>query len=163
MSKKLPREKLDSLIKSMKKSINDWNYYVDFSKVYSNLKKFFEKDLEILNSLIGSKDIENDFRRLIRKNPGVLKLIPILLGTRNKEIIIYKDENVDKDYFYKFEDIKSISKVEEENYVTLMKKTGLFDFFKKRVISNLLDYLVGIEAGLNSNARKNRTGKKWKK
>ena len=39
-----------------------------------------------------------------------------------------------------------------------MRKTGLFDLLENRIVSNLVDYVTGVETGLDSNGRKNRGG-----
>ena len=62
-------------------SIADYGYYIDFEKVYRNADKI-KVELNILNSLIGSKNIESDFEDLVNKYPEVLKCIPLLLAVR---------------------------------------------------------------------------------
>lgn len=66
-------------------SIADYGYYIDFEKVHRNVDSI-KVELNILNSLIGSKNIEADFENLIKKYPEVLKCIPLLLAVRAKEI-----------------------------------------------------------------------------
>ena len=39
-----------------------------------------------------------------------------------------------------------------------MRKTGLFDLMENHIVNNLVDYVTGIETGLDSNGRKNRGG-----
>ena len=63
-------------LSTMKDSIATWTYYTDFKKVYENVQQI-KVELNILNSLIGSKNIESDFENLIRKYPEVLKCVPI--------------------------------------------------------------------------------------
>ena len=58
--------------------INNFSFFTDFTKVYKNVLEEKVK-LNILNSLIGSRDIENDFVKLITKYPEVLECVPILL------------------------------------------------------------------------------------
>ncbi len=131
-------------------SIASWNYYSDFPKIFDNVDKI-KIELNILNSLIGSKTIEKDFRELIASYPQVLKCIPILLAKREMEIVIKSPE---QDYYYKFNEMNySI-----DDYCLFMHKTGLFDLLSNHIISNLCDYVTGVESGLDTNARKNRTG-----
>ena len=73
-------------------SIADFGYYIDFNKVYNNVDSI-KVELNILNSLIGSKNIESDFENLVAKYPKILKCIPILLAVREYEI--YAGENGD--------------------------------------------------------------------
>ncbi len=131
-------------------SIADFGYYIDFNKVYKNVDSI-KIELNILNSLIGSKNIESDFEKLIAKYPETLKCIPILLAVREYEI--FAGENGDVK-LYTFD--KQINTVEE--YKLFMKKTGLFELLSNHIINNLYDYVTGVETGLDSNGRKNRGG-----
>lgn len=72
-------------------SIADYGYYIDFEKVYRNIDKI-RIELNIMNSLIGSKNIKADFKDLIKKYPEVMKCIPLLLAVRASEIYC-QDEN----------------------------------------------------------------------
>lgn len=131
-------------------SIADFGYYIDFNKVYKNVDSI-KIELNILNSLIGSKNIESDFEKLIAKYPEILKCIPILLAVREYEI--FAGENGDVK-LYTFDNL--INTVEE--YKVFMKKTGLFELLSNHIINNLYDYVTGVETGLDSNGRKNRGG-----
>ena len=137
-------------IGKFKESIADYKYYVDFQKVYKNVNDI-KVEINILNSLIGSQDIESDFRLLFRKYPEILKVIPLLLAKREKEVYC-QDKN--GGILYKFNEINHT----EDEYVYLMKETGLFDLLKNHIIKDLSDYIMGVEVGLDSNARKNRGG-----
>ena len=132
-------------------TISNYNYYLDFETIYKNAETH-KVELNMLNSLIGSKNIEKDFSDLVNKYPEVLKCIPILLAVRQYEIIVL-DENENR-YEYNFNEMN----YEIEQYVVFMKETGLFDLISNHLINNLYDYVLGVEAGLNSNARKNRGG-----
>ena len=131
-------------------SISDYKYYIDFDKVYKKVKTLII-ELNILNSLIGSKNIEQDFKNILKKYPNVLKCIPILLAVRNYEIAVLDNGNL---YKYKFDTMN----YNIEQYSTFMKETGLFDLLANHLINNLVDYVYGVETGLDSNGRKNRGG-----
>lgn len=137
-------------LSSFKESIADYKYYVDFEKVYRNVDNI-KIELNILNSLVGSKNIENDFKKLINKYPEVLKVIPILIAKRESEIYC---QDLNGGLLYKF---KRMSCTEEE-YIYFMRETGLFDLLQNHVIRDLVDYVTGVEVGLDSNGRKNRGG-----
>lgn len=137
-------------ISNFEDSIASWKYYTDFDKVYNNANKI-KKELNLLNSLIGSKNIEQDFKELVEEYPKVLRAIPILIAKRN-DVIIIKDAT--QDYYYNF---KSMNYSIEE-YTMFMRKTGIFELLESHLIANLYDYVTGVEVGLDSNARKNRTG-----
>ena len=132
-------------------SIYTYSYFTDFKKIYKNLSNI-KVELNILNSLIGSQDIEKDFQNIIKKYPETTKCIPILLAIRQKEIIV--NDNTDR-HLINF----TISKnTDIKLYIKFMQETGLFDLLSKSKIKSLQDYVTGIEVGLDSNARKNRTG-----
>lgn len=137
-------------LKTIRSSIANYTYYIDFDTVYANAKGL-KVELNILNSLIGSKDIENDFEKLVAKYPEVLKAIPILLAKRESEIFCMDEEGS-----ILFEFSKKTQSIDE--YKSFMKKTGLFDLMQNHIINNLVDYVLGVETGLNSNGRKNRGG-----
>ena len=131
-------------------SIADFGYYIDFNKVYNNVESI-KIELNILNSLIGSKNIETDFENLIKKYPETLKCIPILLAVREYEI--FAGENGDVKLYTFNKQINTI-----EDYKLFMRKTGLFELLSNHIINNLYDYVTGVETGLDSNGRKNRGG-----
>lgn len=137
-------------------SIADYGYYIDFEKVYENVDSI-KVELNILNSLIGSHDIEKDFRNLISKYPEVLECIPLLLAVRAKEIYC-QDENGGFIYDFDFKKVLKNKVIDYERYVYFMKHTGLFNLLENHIINNLVDYVTGVETGLDTNGRKNRGG-----
>lgn len=140
----------DLWLSQFRDSIASYEYYIDFQKVFRKVEEV-KVELNILNSLIASKDIENDFERLVNRYPEVLKCIPILLAVRQMEINA-QDEN--GTFVYNFKTPNQTI----EQYKYFMRKTGLFDLIENHIINNLYDYTTGVEAGLDSNGRKNRGG-----
>lgn len=137
-------------LSTMRASIATWRYYIDFEKVYSNVESI-KVELNILNSLIGSRNIENEFKQLLKEYPKTLKVVPILLAKREKEIKITDAEG---EFLFNFN--KPNYTIEE--YTKFMRETGLFDLLEKHIINNLVDYVTGVEVGMDTNGRKNRTG-----
>ena len=137
-------------------SIADYGYYIDFEKVHRNVDNI-KVELNILNSLIGSKNIEAEFESLMRKYPEVLKCIPLLLAVRANEIYC-QDENGGHLYEFDFGKYPPNSHAHYERYKYFMCETGLFDLLENHIVNNLVDYATGVETGLNSNGRKNRGG-----
>ena len=135
---------------SFRSSIANYGYYVDFDKIYSNIDKV-KIELNILNSLIGSKNIETDFENLIKKYPETLKCIPLLLAVRADEIYAIDEEG---EFTYNFKK----ANLTVEQYKIFMRKTGLFDLIADHIVNNLFDYATGVETRLDSNGRKNRGG-----
>lgn len=137
-------------LSKFKTSISDYTYYVDFEKVHRNIDKI-KIELNILNSLIGSKNIVIDFENIISKYPETLKCIPILLAVRANEIYA-----IDSDGEFTFSFKKLNYTIEQ--YKAFMRKTGLFELMENHIINNLVDYATGVETGMDSNGRKNRGG-----
>lgn len=138
-------------LKTFRKSINRYDYYTDFAKVYEHAARF-KRQIYLLNSLVGSKNIEQEFESLVAEYPKCLNAIPILLAVREREIFCRDDDN--SEFTYRFDEPNQ----SVEQYKHFMRKTGLFDLLEKHIISNLYDYATGVEVGLDSNGRKNRGG-----
>lgn len=136
-------------IKSFKSSINQYNFYTDFKKVYDNVYNY-KVEINLLNSLVGSQNIRQEFLHLIRRYPECIEAIPLLLAVRAKEV--YCQEN-GKGITYDFSSVNR-----QTDYAYFMEKTGLFDLLSRHLRGNLWDYVTGIEVGMDSNARKNRGG-----
>lgn len=140
----------NSWLSKFRNSIANYGYYIDFAKVYRNVNDI-KVELNILNSLIGSTDIENDFKNIITKYPETLKCIPILLAVRANEIYAIDG---DGEFSYDFKK----ANYSPEQYAVFMRKTGLFELLENHIIHTLVDYVTGVETGLDSNGRKNRGG-----
>lgn len=131
-------------------SIATWKYYTDFEKVYLNTNKI-KDELNILNGLIGADNIKSEFKRIINKYPDTLKVIPILIAKREYEI---KITDAEKNYLFNFKNPNYTI----DDYIKFMDKTGLFDLLQNHIIHSLVDYVMGVETGMDTNGRKNRTG-----
>lgn len=140
----------DKWLEKFKPSISSYSYYVEFEKVIRNVDKV-KIELNILNCLIASKNIESDFENIIKKYPEVLSVIPLLLAVRGREIYAQDEEGA---FLYDFINVN----YDIEQYKVFMRKTGLFDMIANHMVNNLVDYALGIETGLDSNGRKNRGG-----
>ena len=140
----------DEWLSTFRASISDYSYYVDFDKVYKNVDNL-RIELNILNTLVGSKNIEREFEDIINKYPETLRCIPLLLAVRAREIYVS-----DMDGEYNFSFIKFNYSISE--YKMFMRKTKIFDLLENHIVSNLVDYVTGVETGLDSNGRKNRGG-----
>lgn len=144
------RKNFEDWFNNFKNNINDYKYYADFPKIIANVDRI-KIELNILNSLVGSKAIEKDFENAIQRYPETLKCIPLLLAVRSNEI---SAQDQDGGFDYQFDKMNySI-----EQYKIFCRKTGLFDLISNHIINNLVDYALGVETGLDSNARKNRGG-----
>ena len=129
-----------------------YEFYVNWEKVYNNLENKLV-EISILNSLnkVQSNEVESKFRDIISKYREVVPLLPLILAIRNKKVPILNVED-------KSSKIINFSKngFDTEEIVDFSIKTGLLDLFNN--IDDLYSYLVGTEVGLDTNARKNRSG-----
>ncbi len=140
----------DKWLSKFRASISGYDYYIDFKKVVKNVEDI-KVELNILNSLIGSKNIEEDFEKIVMKYPETMTCIPLLLAVREDEIYAQDDEGA---FLYDFKQMN----YSVEQYKVFMRKTGLFDMIANHLVNNLVDYALGVETGLDSNGRKNRGG-----
>ena len=140
----------DKWFETFIESISSYDYYINFKKVYENISDI-EIKLNLLNYMVGKPNIEEVFVEIIKKYPECLECIPILLAVRNKEIKIFENEEVIE---YNFD--RKDENIEKFKY--FMKRSGLFNLISKHCINNLVDYVLGVEVGLDSNGRKNRGG-----
>lgn len=140
----------DTWLASFRPSIADYYYYVDFDKVINNVDTI-KVSLNILNSLIGSNNIEEEFKSILIRYPETLRCIPILLAKRELDIMAMDEDGPVHFHFDK-------PNCTNEEYAKFMRKTGLFDLMENHIVLNLVDYVTGIETGLDSNGRKNRGG-----
>jgi len=142
----------NNLITTFKSSIKTWDYFVNWKKVFSN-----SSDLEIalnkLNYLLGKDDLEGEFKKLYSSNPDIVKALPVLLAVRENKLEIFDKVTKNSDFF----DFSG-KEQDPEKYYEFLDKSGLARLFKKDGVKNLVDYVMGVEVGLDSNGRKNRGG-----
>lgn len=138
---------------TLKNSIKTWGYFVNWKKVFENKSKF-EISLNKLNYLLGKEDLESEFYRLFEDNPDVVKVLPTLLAIRENNLEIYNKFTKDTEVI----NFTPESKTEPSKYYRFINETGLVKLFNKNGVKNLVDYVLGVEVGLDSNGRKNRGG-----
>lgn len=126
------------------------DFFCDFEKISANVAEV-EMSLNTLNYLIGKDDLTKGVAEIWQRDPKVFEVLGILIAVRDegRKPIVDNDGNVVllKSYF------ETCSKVTE-----FIQGTGLADIFQSRRIKNIVDYVFGIETGLDTNARKNRSG-----
>lgn len=140
----------DEWLAKFRPSISSYDYYIDFEKVIRNVENI-KVELNILNTLIGCKNIEDEFERIVQRYPETLQCIPLLLAVRGNEIYAQDEAGA---FLYNFKKMN----YGMQQYKLFMRKTGLFDMIENHLLNNLVDYALGIETGLDSNGRKNRGG-----
>lgn len=151
-----PDKKLELFMNSLARTNRKPDYYVNWDKVVRNTKPY-EIELNTLNYLIGKENIYEDTLSLFSQQPNLIKAIPSLIACRDKKFdVLFVDENANVD-FYDL-DFNNINKNNVKQYVDFCAESGLLDFLKLHANRSLVDYVYGVESGLDSNARKNRSG-----
>ena len=142
------------LLSSLKDTIRTYDFFVAWAKVLGKVSNI-EIALNILNTLIGKDDAAGKLKELIKRYPEVVPVIPLLIAVRGKTI---KIADLGGDIEYSFSKKKSYTDAEIEKIVFFAEKSGLLKVIEDKSIKNLVDYSIGVEVGLDTNARKNRSG-----
>lgn len=150
----------EDLKSTLQESIFSWDYFTDFEKVKINVKKV-EKELNILNYLIGKDNIEIEFISLINEYPNIRKALLLLIAVRKDKltdtpIITDMDTLIPENKKHIFYD--PLDDNIKSELLIFFRETGLKDIFENKYVKNLVDYCFGVEVGFDTNARKNRTG-----
>lgn len=154
-------ERFNYFMKTLSITNRTPDYYVNWEKVICETRKY-ELELNTLNYLIGKEDIYRETLKLFKNQPNLIRALPSLIASREKELDIL---NIDNEYnmnFYTL-DFKNIDVKNIDSYVDFAEKSGLLNFLENGAKRSLVDYVYGVEAGLDSNARKNRSGSTMEK
>lgn len=147
-------EAFEYLLSHLKDTIRTYEFFVAWEKVIGNVSKV-EVALNILNSLLGKDDVGKRLKTLIKEYPEVVSVIPLLIAVRGSTI---KVADMGGDIEYSFSKKKVYNDEEINKIVFFAEKCGLLKMISDKSIKNLVDYTVGVEVGLDTNARKNRSG-----
>ena len=131
------------------------DYFTDFGKIKSNINKILIK-LNQLNYLIGKENLKFAIEELFEENPKVFDVLGILIAVRKNDNV--KTFNREGNIVY----LDSYFQTPEKIY-EFIEDTGLGEIFRNKNITNLVDYVFGVEVGLDTNARKNRSGQNMSK
>lgn len=136
----------------------DFSFFVDWDKVKQNVDRY-KIELNIFNALIGSKSFQDDLRNILSKYPDVLSTIPILLAVRDRHVKVIRDFMDDQPDYADFDfSPRPLTPKELEGFVEFFQKTGLTRFFETMSSKSIQDYVTGVEVGMDTHARKNRSG-----
>lgn len=140
----------DSFMSQLQKTNQTLDFFCDFEKISAHVAEV-EMSLNTLNYLIGKDDLATAVTEIWQRDPKAFEVLGILIAVRDEGTKPVVDSQGDvvmlKSYF------SSAAKV-----VEFLNETGLAEVFNSRRIRNLVDYVFGIETGLDTNARKNRSG-----
>jgi len=144
------KERFDMFMSQLKETNTTLGFYCDFEKININVESISIK-LNQLNYLIGQVDMDAAIRRLWDENRNVFSILEILIAVRtsDKKKAIMADGNV-----------KLINSLFDsvDGVIEYIHGTGLDAVSRNKQIKNLVDYVFGVETGLDTNARKNRSG-----
>ena len=146
------KKDFNKLIATFKSSIKTWDYFVNWKKVFGNSSNL-EITLNKLNYLLGKENLKEEFKKLYGSNPDIIKALPVLLAVRENKLEVFDKVTKNSEFF----DFSGTEK-DSEKYYEFLEKSGLARLFQKDGVKNLVDYVMGIEVGLDSNGRKNRGG-----
>ncbi len=143
-------ERFEAFLSQLSETNATLDYFTDFNKIRRNVNKISIK-LNQLNYLIGKKNLKEAVGELFEENPKVFEVLDILIAIRkNKAAKTFNSSG---------------KVVLLDNYFTspkliieYLEETGLAEVFNNKDITNLVDYVFGVEVGLDTNARKNRGG-----
>lgn len=154
-------EVFEYLLDTMRPGVADWEYFVNWNKVFDNTREI-ESTLNIMNYLLGKEDFEKEFRYLAEKYPEILKMIPVLIVRNGSKSSDYHVVTVNgaslTEEAYNFASSNNPSEEDIANAARFITQSGLIRIFRQDGVHNLVDYVLGVEAGLSSNGRKNRGG-----
>jgi len=151
---------LNEFQKTLVKTNRDHNFFVDWNKIQENAKKY-KYELNLLNVLVDSERFKEDFYKLLKKYPEVVQTFPILIAMRDLNFPVIEDFSQEEinvvEYSFNVRKGGILTDKQINFYLTFVEKTGLINLFN--LIKDFYDYVVGVEVGMDTNARKNRSGK----
>lgn len=145
----MPKD-FDKFIAQLQETNQTLDFFCDFNKISRNVENI-KLSLHMLNSLIGATDMRKAVQTIWERDASAFNVMGILIAVRsegNKKVLNSLDKCVELGSFF-----NSV-----EGVIEYLDYTGLTKIFQQRKINNLIDYVFGIETGLDTNARKNRSG-----
>lgn len=149
-------EYVDYFLDTLLQTNRTYGYYVDWEKIKQNMSQCVT-EVSILNSLskVEVNERKAKLKEIIKKYPEVIPIIPLIIAIRDKNIIILDVR--DSLFFKEITFSQSIKDEEIDDIIDFCDKSGIINLFGE--INDLYAYILGMEVGLDSNARKNRSGK----
>ena len=150
MPYKFMKDNFESFMSQLYETNATLDFYCDFEKIQRNVADI-AISLNTLNYLIGKENMPSAVEQLWDRDKKVFEVLVILIATRRKD---------KKKYLLQDKTSRPINELfkSKEGVVEFLDGTGLTKLLQTREIKNLVDYVFGVETGLDSNARKNRSG-----
>ena len=151
----------EDFYRTLRPSLKLWDFFVNWDKVFRNTKQI-EIYINIWNYLLGKPNFDAEFKSLLKQHPEIVKAIPSLIvrdGSASQTFHIIEDisDLTQPDNLFDFSK-PAKTEADIEKALAFVRNTGLVKLFSKDGVKNLVDYAIGVEAGLDSNGRKNRSG-----
>lgn len=140
------KKNFDNFIKNFKDKVFNLDFYVDYDKAIKNVD-IYKKEIEVLNKAILAKEPLQILKSAFKENSNLQKLIPSLIAVRKNVI-----QTISESYDFS-------KKMDANKIIEFIDGVGLLKIIQNNRITNFNDYLLGLEVGMDTNARKNRTGK----
>jgi len=150
---------LDMFYNTLLETNRTCNFFVNWNKIENYYIKY-KIEFNILNSLIHDKMFDDTLKKILEDYPKVLPIIPLLIAVRETEFPVisnFSAENIEN-YYYDFK-TRKLEQDEIMKIINFFKETGLKNYFVNLSQKSIPDYYLGIEVGLDTHARKNRSGK----
>jgi type II restriction enzyme len=151
----------ENFVESLRPSLKLWDYFVNWDKVFRNTREI-EIHLNLWNFLLGKEDFDVEFNSLLTEHPQIVKALPSLVvrdgqGSSRFSVIQNIKELSMAELQFDFS-INASTPELRASALVFVKESGLIRLFAKDGVKNLVDYVLGVEAGVDSNGRKNRSG-----
>lgn len=148
-------------VTTLRPSLKLWDYFVNWDKVFRNTREI-EIHLNLWNFLLGKEKFDDEFEALLSEHPQIVKALPSLVvrdgsGSTNFSIVENIQDLRAPESIFDFS-VPATTPELRQSALTFVKQSGLIRLFAKDGVKNLVDYVLGVEAGVDSNARKNRSG-----
>jgi hypothetical protein len=156
-----PDVSFKNFVQTLRPSLKLWDYFVNWDKVFRNTREL-EIHLNVWNYLLGKDDFEGEFKSLLSQHPSIVMALPSLVvrdgaGSTDFSIVENIHDLTAKDTYFDFGRPADSPELIQKAF-DFVSNTGLVRLFARDGVKNLVDYVLGVEAGVDSNARKNRSG-----
>ena len=144
------KDEFETFMSQLKETNATLSFYSDFRKIAKNVSDI-AISLNMLNYLLGKENLREAVEALWKRDPKAFDVMDILIATRKRDKKKFFDESG------QFRLVHSLFQ-SVDGIMEFLEGTGLADVFRNSEIKDLEDYVFGVETGLDTNARKNRSG-----